>query len=288
MKFKISKISDIRGYYFGELSKIYPESEAGSFLDMIFMEYLSMTRIECQLNPCYQLSRSEMLKVNFAVKQLKNFIPIQYIFGKANFFGLDFFVNENVLIPRPETEELVQWIIDDYKGNGEVLKILDIGTGSGCIAISLKKALPSAELWAVDVSAGALDVARENALSNQVEINLLQENILKRNDITRADYFDIIVSNPPYVRESEKQEISKNVKDHEPAQALFVDDDDPLVFYRQIATIAINSLKPAGKLFLEINQYLGVETVKLLQNSGFKDVVLRKDLNGNERMIRIS
>ncbi len=245
-----------------------------------------MTRIECRLNPSYQLSKSEMSKVHFAVNQLKNFKPIQYICGKANFFGLDFFVDENVMIPRPETEELVQWVIDDYKENGKILKILDIGTGSGCIAVSLKNALPSAGLWAVDVSTGALDVARKNALSNQVEINFLQENILKRNIIIGSDYFDIIVSNPPYVRESEKQEISVNVKDHEPAEALFVGYDDPLVFYQRIAKIAMNLLNPAGKLFLEINQYLGIETVRLLKNSGFEDVVLRKDLNGNDRMIR--
>jgi release factor glutamine methyltransferase len=181
----------------------------------------------------------------------------------------------------------VQWIVDDYKGNGTKLRILDIGTGSGCIAVSLKKALPSAEVWALDVSVGALDVARKNANANHVEIIFIHENILEKDFVVKPHFFDIVVSNPPYVRNSEKQEMSKNVKDHEPGQALFVDDDDPLVFYRQIAKIALHSLKPTGKIFLEINQYLGAETVKLMQNSGFREVVLRRDLNGNDRMLRI-
>lgn len=286
MKFKTNKISDIRGYYLDELRKLYPMGEAGNFMDMIFEEYLSMTRIVRQLNPDFRLSESEILKVHSAVKQLKNFKPIQYIFGKAHFFGLDFFVDENVLIPRPETEELVQWIVDEYKDCGTALRILDIGTGSGCIAIVLKKNLPSAEVWAVDVSQGALEVARKNALFNQVEINFMQEDILKVDELGGTGFFDIIVSNPPYVRKSEKQEISKNVKDHEPGQALFVDDGDPLVFYRRIAEIAKKSLKPTGKLFLEINQYLSKETVDLLKGSGFTDLLLRKDLSDNNRMVR--
>ena len=288
MKFKTNKISDIRGHYLDELKKLYPDREAGNFLDMIFEEYFAFSRIDRQLNPDHRLSESELLKVHFAIKKLKSFIPIQYIFGKAHFYGLELFVDENVLIPRPETEELVQWIVDDCSEGGAGMRILDIGTGSGCLAISLKKALPLAEVWAMDILKDALVVAHKNAESNQVEVNFIHEDILKKDVVKGLSKFDLIVSNPPYVRESEKLEISKNVKDHEPAQALFVNDDDPLVFYRQISKVAMTSLNPGGKLFLEINQYLANDTIKLLQESGFEETKLRKDLNGNDRMIRCS
>jgi release factor glutamine methyltransferase len=204
-------------------------------------------------------------------------------------------VNENTLIPRPETEELVEWIVSESrKSEVESMKILDIGTGSGCIAISLAKNLPNAEVFAVDVSEKALSVAQKNADINKVEVNFVNADILKINDLAELttsnfqlpNYFDIIVSNPPYVRNLEKAEIKPNVLEFEPHLALFVEDTDALLFYRKIAELASKNLKENGKLFFEINQYLGKETVELLEDLGFNSIELKKDIYGNDRMIR--
>ena len=221
--------------------------------------------------------------------------PIQYITGEAWFYGLRFEVNENTLIPRPETEELVEWIIESQKSKvkSQKISILDIGTGSGCIPISLKKEIPNAIVSAIDVSEKALEMARKNAVDNEVEVHFILQNILEidtLNELPISNFqfqteFDVIVSNPPYVRNLEKQEIKKNVLDYEPHLALFVEDSDALLFYRKIAQLALTSLTPNGKLFIEINQYLGKETVELLENLGFKNIELRKDFVGNDRMI---
>jgi release factor glutamine methyltransferase len=218
--------------------------------------------------------------------------------GTTHFYGLEFEVNSNVLIPRPETEELVDWIVQSRnsgtKVNPEVSgqssipkfrdKILDIGTGSGCIAISLAKNLPNAEVFALDVSDKALATAQKNAELNQVTIQFIHQSILEIDDL--GQQFDLIVSNPPYVRHLEKQEINKNVLDNEPHLALFVEDNDALIFYRKIAELAQKNLNPQGQLYFEINQYLGQETFDLLQEMGFKDITLRKDIYGNDRMIQ--
>jgi release factor glutamine methyltransferase len=197
---------------------------------------------------------------------------------------LDFEVNSNVLIPRPETEELVAWILSDCKQEPlKDFKILDIGTGSGCIAIALAKNISQAEIAAIDVSAEALELAQKNAQTNGVPVTFLCQNILETEDL--QGQFDVIVSNPPYVRNLEKAEIKKNVLEHEPHLALFVEDNDALLFYRKIATLAQKNLKENGKLYFEINQYLGLEMVGLLTAMGFVDVELRKDIYGNDRMI---
>jgi release factor glutamine methyltransferase len=208
------------------------------------------------------------------------------LLGKTSFFGLDFEVNENVLIPRPETEELVDWII---KENAKIegfkdLKILDIGTGSGCIAISLAKNIPNAKVYAIDVSERALATAKKNAALNKVDVIFITQNILEAADLKQQ--FDIIVSNPPYVRNLEKQEIKKNVLDNEPHLALFVEDDDALLFYKKIAALAQKNLLENGQLFFEINQYLGKDMIALLEKMNFKNIDLRKDIYGNDRMIR--
>ena len=199
------------------------------------------------------------------------------------FFSYRFLVDENVLIPRPETEELVDWVLTTVTPTSKPLKIIDIGTGSGCIAISLAKSLPNAEVTAVDVSAKALQVARCNAELNGVTINFLQQDILQTS--TLPDTYDIIISNPPYVRSLEKAEMQANVLEYEPHLALFVSDTDPLLFYNRIAALARKSLSPQGSLFFEINQYLGDEMIALLKAKGFEKVVLRQDLSGNDRMI---
>jgi release factor glutamine methyltransferase len=222
------------------------------------------------------------------LEQLKKEIPIQYILGVTHFYGLEFEVNSAVLIPRPETEELVDWIVQKskIKNQKSKIKILDIGTGSGCIAIALAKNLPNAQVFALDVSEKALATAKKNAEKNQVQLSFIHQSILETEDL--AQEFDIIVSNPPYVRELEKHEIKNNVLDNEPHLALFVEDNDALIFYRKIAQLAQKNLKSEGQLYFEINQYLGKETLNLLLEMGFKNCELRQDIYGNDRMIQCS
>lgn len=278
-----------------ELSAIYDEKEIESFFYLLLESYHGEKRIDLALNPEMEMDASQLVKWESALSELKNQKPIQYIIGETEFYGLPFLVNENTLIPRPETEELVELIIvENSKSAVESLKILDIGTGSGCIAISLAKNLPNAEVFAVDVSEKALAVAQKNAENNKVKVNFVNANILSvtnLNELSTSNFqvpthFDIIVSNPPYVRNLEKAEIKPNVLEFEPHLALFVEDTDALLFYRKIAHLASKNLAQNGKLFFEINQYLGKETVGLLENLGFKSIELKKDIYGNDRMIQ--
>jgi release factor glutamine methyltransferase len=240
------------------------------------------------LQPDLAFSETELKTWSSILEQLKKEIPIQYILGVTHFYGLEFEVNSAVLIPRPETEELVDWIIQHskLKAQHSKFKILDIGTGSGCIAISLAKNLPNAEVFALDVSEQALATTKRNAEKNQVQLAFIHQSILETEDL--AQEFDVIVSNPPYVRELEKQEIKKNVLDNEPHLALFVEDNDALIFYRKIAQLAQKNLNPKGQLYFEINQYLGQEMLDLLRGMGFKNCELRQDIYGNDRMIQCS
>lgn len=273
-------------HFFNSLKNIQDEQEIESFF-FILTEYLhNLKRVDVALNPNFKLSEYDVEKWNAILADLQQEKPIQYITGEAWFYGLRFEVNENTLIPRPETEELVEWIIESQKSKvqSQKLEILDIGTGTGCIPISLKVNLPQANVSAIDVSEKALEVAKRNAASNKVEINFIITNILEVKDLNQ--HFDIIVSNPPYVRNLEKQEIKKNVLEYEPHLALFVEDTDALLFYRKIAQLALKNLSPNGLLFFEINQYLGKETVELLENLGFKNIELKKDIYGNDRMVK--
>jgi release factor glutamine methyltransferase len=277
------KITALKIHFFSELQSVQEDSEIESFF-FILTEYLhNLKRIDVSLNPNFEVSEIDLEKWNTIISELKTEKPIQYITGEAWFYGLRFEVNENTLIPRPETEELVEWIVEGQKVKGEGLRVLDIGTGSGCIPIALKNEIPNATVSAIDVSEKALEMARKNAVDNEVEVHFILQNILETESLIAK--YDIIVSNPPYVRNLEKQEIKKNVLDYEPHLALFVEDTNALLFYRKIAELAIKSLTPNGKLFFEINQYLGKETVELLENLGFKNIELRKDFVGNDRMI---
>jgi release factor glutamine methyltransferase len=269
-----------------ELSSIYDEMEAESFFYLILEHLHQFKRIDLALNPDFEISESDKVRWENILSELKTQKPIQYILGETEFYGLKFIVDENVLIPRPETEELVDLIVSSFKSQTSKLRILDIGTGSGCIPISLKKNLPNAEVFAIDVSENALEIAKKNAKLNGVEVNFILKNILETNDLEQQ--FDIIVSNPPYVRMLEKEEIKTNVLEYEPHLALFVEDNDALIFYRKIAQLAKKSLTENGKLYFEINQYLGKETVILLEKMDFKNIELLQDIYGNDRMISCS
>ena len=273
-----------------ELSSLYDEKEIESFFYIILEQFHNKKRIDLALNPEMEMDTLQLLRWETVLSELKKEKPIQYILGETEFYGLRFLVNENTLIPRPETEELVEWIISNSEGLRQAqsdksakLKLLDIGTGSGCIAISLAKNLQNSEVSAIDVSEKALETANKNAQINEVEVNFILKNILETEDLEHQ--FDIIVSNPPYVRNLEKADIKSNVLEFEPHLALFVDDNDALLFYRKIAELAKKNLSENGRLYFEINQYLGKETVELLENLGFKEVILKKDIYGNDRMI---
>ena len=280
-------LKQYKNHFFDSLKNIQDEQEIESFFFILTEYFHNLKRVDVALNPNFEISEDEVQKWNATLVDLQQEKPIQYITGEAWFYGLRFEVNENTLIPRSETEELVEWILNSsITQHPTPINILDIGTGTGCIPISLKANLSQANVSAIDVSEQALEVAKRNAASNKAEINFIQANILEVLDLNQN--FDIIVSNPPYVRNLEKQEIKKNVLDYEPHLALFVEDTDALLFYRKIAQLALKNLSPNGLLFFEINQYLGKETVKLLENLGFKNIELKKDIYGNDRMIKCS
>lgn len=289
-------IKNYKNRFLHALSSLYDEKEIESFFYLTLEKLHQKKRIDLALQPDLAMDETQFSQWETVLAELKTHKPIQYILGDTEFYGLPFLVNENVLIPRPETEELVQLILDDLsiraQSRSENITILDIGTGSGCIPISLKKNLPSAEVFAIDVSKNALEVAQKNAEINRVEVNFIEANILLTDSLvlpTRnsqlATLFDIIVSNPPYVRNLEKAEINPNVLEFEPHLALFVEDNDALLFYRKITELAKNHLSENGKLYFEINQYLGKETVALVESYGFNNVQLIKDIYGNDRMI---
>ena len=279
-------IKHYRDYFIQELTPLYDVGEVESFFYLILEAKHQLHRVDLALQPDLAFSESELKIWSSILEQLKKEIPIQYILGVTHFYGLEFEVNSAVLIPRPETEELVDWIVQKskIKNQKSKIKILDIGTGSGCIAIALAKNLSNAQVFALDVSEQALATAKTNAEKNQVQLSFIHQSILETEDL--GQQFDVIVSNPPYVRELEKQEIKKNVLDNEPHLALFVEDNDALIFYRKIAQLAQKNLNPQGQLYFEINQYLGQEMLDLLRKMGFKNCELRKDIYGNDRMIQ--
>ena len=252
---------------------------------ILFEHYFNISRVKMALEPGLRLSESEMLTFHFAVKDLLKNKPLQYIIGETEFCDLKFKVNESTLIPRPETSELVTKIVNGQQTtDNRQISILDIGTGSGCIAISLAKHIAGSKVYALDISEKALEVAKGNAISNNVDITFIHDDILSlRNNIYTK--FDIIVSNPPYVRELEKAEMRDNVLNWEPHTALFVSDNDPLIFYRTILEFAKTHLNENGEVWFEINEYLGKEMTELCKAMGFSDVEIHKDFRGKERVI---
>lgn len=271
----------LQDQFLTQLTPLYDEMEAQQLFLFSLEELEGKTRIDLVMQPDLTTAQPEAwTNVLAALCDQK---PIQHIFNKAYFYGYTFTVNEHTLIPRPETEELVEWIIASVPQDQPV-RILDIGTGSGCIGLTLAKELPQSQVTLLDISAEALAVAKENAAALGVSVTFMQQDILALPELTAT--YDVIVSNPPYIRQLEKVEIKKNVMDYEPHTALFVEDGDPLIFYRKIAQLAYANLGSQGQLFYEINQYLGPEMIELLTSIGFSQTVLRQDLLQNDRMIK--
>lgn len=267
-----------------ELADRYPKPEIESFIRIIFSWLKNYNATDLLLKSDQTLDADDRQKVVDVVTRLQSSEPIQYILGETEFYGLPFRVSPAVLIPRPETEELVDWILTDCPAGGPA--VFDACTGSGCIAVALKKHLPEAAVSACDISAEALETASANAAFNQAPVNFFNLDILKNFDLELPEKLDILVSNPPYITESEEALMDKNVLDFEPRLALFVPDRQALIFYEALTRFGAINLKPGGNLYCEINEAFGPACVQLLQHSGFADVTLRRDLQGKDRMIR--
>ncbi|MBD0832621.1 peptide chain release factor N(5)-glutamine methyltransferase [Aestuariibaculum sediminum] len=282
------RLKNIQEKFHKALDAIYGKEEVDAFFFSLSESYYNMSRIKLAMDPSFSVDDSD--KIFQALERLKKEEPVQYILGETEFYGLTFKVNPYTLIPRPETEQLVEWIIKHQPElTNDTVNILDIGTGSGCIAISLAKNIPKAKVYALDVSPEALLMAQENAEINDVELEFVEANILHPetwNDKFKNLKFDIIVSNPPYVREQEKQLMKPNVLNNEPHLALFVKDDNPLLFYNAIAKYASSNLKLQGALFFEINEFLGREMIHLLTSNNFKNIQLKQDVFKKDRMIK--
>ena len=266
------------------LQTCYPEEEITALFFLSMQKITGDTRSALLANPALSLTAEQEERLTTVLTRLQRMEPIQYIFEECEFYGLTFGVNPAVLIPRPETEELVEWIVSDCVGTSG--KLLDIGTGSGCIAVATARFLESFQVSAIDISRDALTVAQKNAQKNGSHIHWIEGDILQPGNLEFIDTFDVIASNPPYICESKKRQMARNVLEYEPSTALFVPDNDPLIFYKAIASFGKKHLNKTGWLYLEINETLGQETVDLLISSGYEKVELRKDISGKNRMIR--
>ena len=270
------------------LYTIYEKREAEKITEMVVENVTGFLRSERSMYKQEILSDFQLEKFENYTTELLLYKPVQYVLHEAWFAGLKFYVDENVLIPRPETEELVEWLINDLSASQNLSpnKILDIGTGSGCIAISLKIKSPSSLIYALDINKEAINISQKNADANNADIEFYEADILKIDLVLNFPKFDVIVSNPPYITQSEAQEMDKNVLLYEPKLALFVPDDDPLIFYEAIANFAILYLNTEnGKLYFEINEMMGEKIISMLLQKGFSDVILKKDFQNKDRMI---
>ena len=281
-----------------QLKAVYDERESANIADWVFESIANNTRLNRVGDKQKQFNTATADQLNTVLQRLLAHEPVQYILGEAWFYKMKFFVNEHVLIPRPETEELVEWVVEEIRNkkleirNKEVSQlitnshaILDIGTGSGCIAVALKKELHDAEVFAIDVSEDALQVAKQNAHNQNVKISFFRFDFLNEDGWSSLPTFDVIVSNPPYIPEDEKKKLAKNVVDNEPHLALFVPNDDPFIFYRKIALFAITHLKENGKIFVEVHEDYAAEVQQIFTEKNFK-MEIKKDMYGRERMIK--
>jgi len=271
------KVSNIIPYFKEELLAVSQEREIISWAYIVMEFLLGHNRSDCIIHANKEITTEITDRIKQIIADLKTKKPIQYILGETEFYGLQFKVNEHTLIPRPETEELVKWILKE-----EFSSALDIGTGSGCIAITLAKNT-NAKITAIDISKEAIDVAKENTKNNKVEIDFMLQDILQAETLSKVD---LIVSNPPYILNSEKEKMEANVLDFEPDLSLFISDNDPLLFYKKIGVLAEKSLNCGGKLYFEINEKYGAEILEMLSKIGFVDIALKKDINDKDRMVK--
>ncbi len=272
-----------------KIKTIYEDREAENISDWIFENTTGLKRWQRRENKNQELKESEWEKIEKYLQELLMHKPVQYILNEAWFYKMKFYVNENVLIPRPETEELVEWIITDLKKEkySKPTNIIDIGTGTGCIPIALKKVFPNTSITAIDISEKALHVAKKNAKNLQTEINFLQNDFLNENSAKSLPAYDILVSNPPYIPFSEKEILSKNVTDFEPGIALFVENKDPYIFYKRIAEFSKSHLNENGKIYVEIHEEYAIDVKTIFENGGFS-AEIKKDIYGKERMVKAS
>lgn len=287
-------LKDLANKFIVSLNKIYDEDEGQAIFLIALENVISYRKSDYLLKKDEVISTENLNKLAAILTLLHTGKPIQYIVGETIFYGLPFKVNPSVLIPRPETEELVEWVLEAVEAlkhptdNRQPLTLIDIGTGSGCIAIALKKNLPDANVSAIDIAKDSLDTAQQNADLNGVEVDFIHQDILQTPNSRLKLQYSIIVSNPPYIKEDEKLAMHENVLKNEPHSALFVSNEKPLIFYDAIADFALKNLTENGLLFFEINEYLGQQTVDLLKHKGFKNIELRKDMQGKDRMIMAS
>jgi release factor glutamine methyltransferase len=283
-------VKDVFAIFKQELNSLYDAQETEAITLTVLTELLNTSKGIIKAFSEKELNLTQQEEATNILNQLKTGKPLQYVLGYTEFYGLKFLVNPTTLIPRPETEELVQWALSEAAVAGAVAgsNILDIGTGSGCIAISLKKNLPDAQVSAIDISADTLQTAKQNAELNGVDVNFIEADILNQqpSNSLLTTHYSLLISNPPYVTLDDKKRMHTNVTDFEPHTALFVPEDDPLIFYKAIADFAVANLIKGGLLFFEINESLGKEMVELLESKGFKDVELRQDMSGRDRMIK--
>ena len=276
-------LKDVHQQFNNELISLNANNEIDNFFFWAIEEVLAFKRIDYSLNSNAPVEADKLVILNSILERLKQHEPIQYILGYAEFYGLRFEVNSNVLIPRPETEELVDWVINEHHDSSP-LTVLDIGTGSGCIPISIKKHMQHHQVFGLDISNAALDLAKHNAQRNNVEVHFLQQDVLKL--VRLAFEVDVIVSNPPYVKYAEQQQMAKNVLEYEPHQALFVDNDDPLVFYRKIGELAKNNDRPTS-VYFELNEFHKVDYIAMLQDLECHSYEFRSDFRGSPRLLKI-
>src|SRR6476660_7140142 len=296
------KLAAAERYIRNSLESIYPTNEAVIMADMLLEHFTSFSKGDRLMNKEADLTQQQEVAIHKGVERLLKHEPIQYIMNKCWFYGMELFVDPSVLIPRPETEELVAWIINDVRSAGynvfsrgtadadetDLLKILDVGTGSGCIALALKKAMPQAEVWGCDLSEEALNVARRNGSALDIRVDFQGLNFLDQLQQKQLPTVNILVSNPPYIPIRDKDLMNKNVVEHEPHTALFVPDEDPLIFYRALAKFASHRLDENGSIYMEIHEDLGNDVVRLFSDEGYNKIELRKDMQQKNRMVKVS
>lgn len=284
---EMQQLGEVMHFFKSALKEYYTENELDSITSAVFMHVLKLNRIDLHVRTEQLIKATEFTLIKKFVADLQLYKPLQYLIGEVEFYNFHLEVNEHVLIPRPETEELVQWVIENETISQSELNILDIGTGSGCIAIALAKNIQKSSVYAIDISDKALALAKKNAEKNKVNIQFDKIDLLQMKHSKLPYLLDVIVSNPPYVTESEKALILPNVIEHEPHEALFVPDDDALIYYKAIRDFALINLKPQGKIYLEINEKYGKQCAELYEGKGFDMIELKKDINGKHRMLKV-